>query len=167
MTKSTAKPAKKRTFTKRSRFLGWVIGCLVLLLLGFYLAYLFLPSLSVQIASTRAGIRATYPEYHPDGYGLKGPVTYKDNTVVVEFVASSGKTSFRIIQTKSSWDSTAVLENLVKEKVGNDYITTQERGLTIYVYSGNAAWVNGGILYTIEGNAPLSSEQIQRVAASL
>jgi hypothetical protein len=29
-----------------------------------------------------------------------------------------------------------------------------------------AAWVNGGTLYVVQGNAPLSSEQIQKIASS-
>lgn len=166
MAKPTVKFEKKPTFTKRTRFFSLVIGGIVLILLAIYLISLRLPSLSVQIAAKRAGINATYPEYHPDGYKLVEPISYKNNTVVIKFRANSGKTTFIITQTKSPWDSTAVRESLVKKKVGNDYITIQERGLTIYIYNSNAAWVNGGILYTIEGDAPLSSEQIRRIVVS-
>ena len=40
-------------------------------------------------------------------------------------------------------------------------------GLTIYSYGTHAAWVNAGILYTVDGNAELAPEQIQKIAASL
>jgi hypothetical protein len=60
-----------------------------------------------------------------------------------------------------------VLDNYVKEKAGDNYITYNERGLTIYTYNSNAAWVNNGVLYTIDGDAPLSSDQIRRIATSL
>ena len=125
-----------------------------------------MPSLSVRIASIQAGISATYPEYSPNGYSLNGPVQFSDNEVVINFRANTGNTKFVIKQSKSSWDSSAV-----KNKVSNDskgeFITTEEKGLTIYTYNGNASWVNGGILYAITGDAPLSGDQIRRIATSL
>ena len=65
------------------------------------------------------------------------------------------------------WDSSAVLENYVREKAGSDYTISTTGGLTIYSYNAGAAWVNGGILYTITGDAPLSADQIEHVATSL
>ena len=59
------------------------------------------------------------------------------------------------------------LENYVKEKSHDEYSTAQEKGLTIYNYGSNAAWVSGGILYTIDGDAPLSPDQIRKIATSV
>jgi hypothetical protein len=44
-----------------------------------------------------------------------------------------------------------------------------DKGKTIYLYNNgaNAAWVNGGVLYQITGNANLSSDQIVSIADSL
>ena len=62
----------------------------------------------------------------------------------------------------------AVLDNLVEKESAGKYQTTSEGGVTIYTYDDNkAAWTNGGILYTIDGNAPLNNEQIIRIAASM
>ena len=47
------------------------------------------------------------------------------------------------------------------------YATYNDAGLTIYTYGTDAAWVNGGVLYTVEGSANLSNEQIRRIATSL
>jgi len=126
-----------------------------------------MPSWSVHVAAGQAGIDATYPEYRPDGYSLDGPVTYNDGQVTIDFAANTGSSKFSLKQSKSSLDSSAVLDSIVHKKVGDKYITNQERGLTIYTYDGNATWVNAGILYSIDGNAPLSSEQIRRIATSL
>lgn len=134
-----------------------VIGCII---------YLNMPSISVRVASYQAGIGATFPKYHPDGYSLDGPVSYANDEVTINFRANTGTAKFTIKQTKSSWDSSAVKNKVNKDSKG-EFITTQERGLTIYTYNGNAAWVNGGILYTITGNAPLSGDQIRRIATSL
>jgi hypothetical protein len=133
------------------------------------LTYVNIPSLSVGFASAQAGIKATYPEYRPDGYKLHQPVTYKDGEVTLEFKSTTTDKGYTIVQTRSSWDSSAVLDNVVRKATGDNYITTQERGLTIYSYneSSNAVWVNGGILYTITSTAPLSGEQIRHIATSL
>lgn len=163
---AAAKP-KKSFFSRHKRIFSVTGTTVFIIALAAFLVYFTFPSLSVRVAATRAGVNATYPEYRPDGYKLAGPISYGNNQVTIKFAAKTGKTTFSIVQSKSAWDSTAVRDNLVKEKAGNDYITTQERGLTIYTYDGNATWVNGGILYTIEGDAPLSSEQLRQIAVSL
>lgn len=159
--KNTKRPARLRKFVS----IGSV--SLALLLLGGYFTYLNMPNLSVRVAAAQAGVDASYPEYRPDGYSLSGSVAYNQGWVSMKFASNSGPQNFTVKQSKSSWDSSAVLDNYVKEKAGDNYIPYNERGLTIYIYSSNAAWVNDGILYTIEGDAPLSSDQIRRIATSL
>jgi hypothetical protein len=158
---------KPAASARRPRHLSVATAALALLLLGGYLTYLNLPSLSVRVAAAQAGVNATYPNYHPDGYSLKGAVAYKEGQVSMEFAANAGPQNFTITQSKSSYDSAAVLDNYVKPKAGDQYTTYNERGLTIYTYNGNAAWVSGGILYTIDGSAPLSGDQIRHLATSL
>jgi hypothetical protein len=160
--------AKKKLFAKRhSKVISIISICVAAALVAAYITYLNMPALSVRVAAAQAGINATYPQYKPDGYGLDGPVTYTDGAVSIHFVANTGTSKFSITQSKSSWDSSAVLDNVVRKAVGDQYITNQERGLTIYTYNGNAAWVNAGILYIIQGDAPLSGDQIRHIATSL
>ena len=109
-----------------------------------------MPSLSVRVAAAQAGVNATYPEYRPDGYGMSGAVAYSEGQVSMKFASNGGSENFTINQSKSNWDSSAVLDNYVKQKAGDNYITYNERGLTVYTYGSNAAWVNNGVLYTIE-----------------
>jgi hypothetical protein len=167
-TPSVKAPREKRTFKP-----GWsrrstiVISVLAILVIGAYLTYVNIPSISVGFAASQAGIEATYPQYKPDGYRLSQPVTYSDGTVVLQFKSNSDESSYSVTQTRSSWDSSAVLTNVVKKAAGDNYITTQESGLTIFSYGDDATWVNGGILYTIASNAPLSGEQIRHIATSL
>lgn len=164
----TPKPAKvKRRQNKFSRRFIIITAIFVVLIAGATLTYLNIPSLSVGIAASQAGVEATYPEYKPDGYSLSQPVEYSDGEVVLTFRSNSSADEYTITQTRSSWDSSAVLDNVVRAAAGDNYVTTQERGLTIYTYDGNATWVNGGVLYVIESKAPLSGEQIRRIATSL
>lgn len=164
-TKKPVKPVKQSSRTRR--VVSVLSGSLALLLLGAYVTYLNMPSLSTRVAAAQAGINATYPGYQPSGYSLSGPVAYQEGTVSMKFAANAGPQSYTITQSRSDWDSSAVLENYVREKAGSDYTISTTGGLTIYSYNAGAAWVNGGILYTISGDAPLSADQIQHVATSL
>ncbi len=158
---------KRRLLKRHPRAISIVSASIALVVLGGYLTYLNMPSLSVRVAAAQAGINATYPNYRPDGYSLNGAVSYAQGKVTMRFASNSGPTGFTVNQTKSNWDSAAVLDNYVSPRSGASYVPYTERGLTIYTFGNNAAWVNGGILYTIEGDAPLSSEQIRRIATSL
>lgn len=160
-------PSKGRLLKRHPRALSIISASFAIVLLGGYLTYLNMPSLSVRVAAAQSGINASYPNYQPDGYSLNGLVGYSEGKVTMKFASNGGPSAFTINQAKSNWDSVAVLDNYVSPRAGASYIPYTERGLTIYTYGNNAAWVNGGILYTIEGNAPLSSEQIRRIATSL
>ncbi|MEO7904927.1 MAG: DUF4367 domain-containing protein [Candidatus Saccharimonadales bacterium] len=173
--KALATPAKKESkrrklakkTNKHSRVMSIASASLALLLLGGYFTYLNMPSLSVRVAAAQAGVDATYPAYRPDGYSVNGLVTYSEGAVSMKFAANGGPQSFTIDQTKKNWDSSAVLENYVKPKSGGNYIPYSEQGLTVYTFDNNAAWVNKGVLYTISGDAPLSSDQILHIASSM
>lgn len=160
-------PKKKKTLSKGLRR-GLIIGGLVLIAaLIVFAVWRLVPGISVSVAAAQAGIEATYPEYTPDGYTLSQPVTFSDGQVTLKFASNSNDNYYTIDQVRSSWDSSAVLDNVVTPEAGADYTTTRERGLTIYSYDSNAAWVNGGILYKIDSKAPLSGDQIRRIATSL
>lgn len=170
--KETKRQAAKREKMARKQRKGsraWSVASasLALLLLGGYFTYLNMPSLSVRVAAAQAGVSASYPGYKPDGYNINGFVTYSPGTVTMNFRANGSTQGYTIEQTKKNWDSTAALENYVKPKSGGSYIPHSAHGLTIYTFDGNAAWVNKGVLYTINGDAPLSSEQIRQIAASM
>ncbi len=157
--------AQHRRF-RQPRMATILMSSLALLLLAGYLTYINLPNISMRVAATRAGIAANYPNYNPDGYHFAGPITYQPGEVNISFKSNTNQRGFSIKQKSSSWDSQAVLDNYVSKQTGT-YLTYQERGLTIYSYGNHAAWVNGGLLYTIDGDAPLSSDQLLHIATSM
>ncbi|HEX6416651.1 MAG TPA: hypothetical protein VFZ62_03935 [Candidatus Saccharimonadales bacterium] len=165
--KNAHKEHKVKGGRKTSRILSIASASLALLLLGGYFTYLNMPNLSVRVAAAQAGIDASYPSYRPDGYSLNGPVAYDQGEVSMKFAANAGPQNFAITQTKTDWDSSALKENYVKTKWGENATQYTENGLTIYALDGDAAWVNNGILYTIDGDAPLSSSQIRGIATSM
>lgn len=149
------------------RALNIAAASLGLLLIAGYFTYVNMPNLSVRVAAAQAGIEASYPEYRPVGYSLNGPVAYQDGEVSMKFASNTGPVAFQLSQAKSGWDSAALLEKFVNPESNSKYATYNDGGLTIYTYGTNAAWVNGGILFTIEGDANLSNEQIRRIATSM
>ena len=159
------KPAKSNSLWRRLISVGST--AIAILLLGAYFTYINMPALSTRIAASQAGINASYPNYQPSGYSLNGPVAYQQGSVIMKFAANGSNENFTLAQTRSEWDSSAVLENYIKPKSRDKYTTTAANGLTIYSYGTHAAWVNAGILYTVDGNAELAPEQIQKIAASL
>ena len=159
------KPTKNFSFWRRLVSVGST--AIAVLLLGAYFTYINMPALSTRIAASQAGINASYPNYQPSGYSLNGPVAYQQGSVIMKFAANGSNENFTLAQTRSEWDSSAVLENYIKPKSRDKYTTTAANGLTIYSYGTHAAWVNAGILYTVDGNAELAPEQIQKIAASL
>lgn len=165
--KTHKRPMLKGRLLPKQRLVGALSAIVALVLFGAYLTYLNMPNLSVRVAAIQAGLDADYPNYRPDGYALSGPVMFSDGRVAMKFAANAGPHQFTITQSRSDWNNEAVLDNYVNPKAGTNYIPYSERGLVIYTYGNNAAWVNGGILYTVEGDAPLSSEQIRRIATSL
>lgn len=157
---------KRKLFAKLKPFVNVFSVGFVLIAIGVVIAYANLPSLSVRVAGTQAGINATYPGYKPDGYRFKGPASYGNNEVTLKFTSNSSDQYFTIKQTKSSWDSSAV-KDYAQEMFGDEFITIRQSGRTIYTQGGSATWVNAGILYTIDGEPSLSPNQIRRIAISL
>ena len=158
---------KKSLFTKQPRVASLVTASFAVMVLGGYLTYLNMPGLSVRVAAAQADVAASFPDYHPDGYRFNGPVAYAPGQVAIEFKANGGTTGYTVTEQKSTWDSQAVYDNIVAKAADDSYVTNSQQGLTIYTFKGDAAWVNKGILYTIHGEAPLSNEQLLRIAASL
>jgi hypothetical protein len=161
-----AKAKQVKQPRKQSRMLSLASASLALIMLAGYFTYLNMPNLSVRVAAAQAGFNATYPGYQPDGYRIK-KVAFAEGQVGIQYAANGGTQGFTVKQEKSGWDSSALLANYVEPTSKGGYIPHSEQGITVYVFDNNAAWVNDGIRYTIQGDAPLSSEQILDIATSM
>ena len=125
-----------------------------------------MPDISVRVAAMQTGIDATYPSYIPRDYSLSNIVS-EEGKLTMEFNGPE-ESVFTLTEEKSSWDSAALLNNFVKSEWGDNYVTTHEQGITIYINNSNATWVNGGILYkitTLKGS--LTKKQINSIVVSL
>lgn len=163
----TTHSKRRSLFARQPRVASLITASFAVMVLGGYLTYLSMPGLSVRVAAAQADVAATFPDYHPDGYRFTGPVAFAPGQVAINFEANGGTTGYTVTEQKSSWDSQAVYDNIVAQAGNSNYVTNSQQGLTIYTFDGDAAWVNKGILYTVSGDAPLSNEQLLRIASSL
>ncbi len=132
-----------------------------------YFVNLNMPDISLKVAAMQTGFDASYPGYVPRDYSLSG-ITSENNKITLSFKRQSPESSFSITEEKSAWDSSALLSNYVKNTYGDDYLVVKEQGLTIYISSGDAAWVNGGVFYLLKSDSDtLTKKQIKSIAVSL
>lgn len=159
------KPAKTRRF-KHQRLMSSLAGLTAVLLVVGFVAYLNKASVELQVASVRAGFQASLPNYAPTGYQRQAAQA-SDGKVAISFLSPNQKESFTLTQEASSWDSQTLFDSIVAQDNAT-YQTVQSHGRTIYIYGDDkAAWVDGGILYKVAGNAKLNSDQIISLATSM
>ena len=126
-----------------------------------------LPKLELHSASSKAGFALTLPAYLPSSYSLNGPVEASRGSATISFRSPSNQSPLKITQQVTTWDSSSLRDNAVAVK-SSDFTSVQGQGLTIYLWGKTqAAWVNHGIWYGIEGAGQLSREQILKIAYSL
>lgn len=175
ISKMSEEPVKKpvkmeREFKKKNKagrvFLALICsGATVAALVAF--VHFSIPDLSVRVAAIQTGIDATYPTFIPRNYSLSNVTSDKEGVIVMTFAGPDGA-SFTLSEEKSTWDSTALLNNYVKKNYPNDFTTLREQGITIYVRGEKASWVSGGLLYKIDATGKyLTKEQIRNIATSL
>ncbi len=133
----------------------------------FFFVQTNMPDITVRVAALQTGIDASYPSYIPRGYSLKTVTAEKDGSITMYFTGE-GDNAFTLTEEKSSWDSTSLLNNFVKSNYSSKYATLRERGVTVYVDSGKATWVNGGLLFKVTSKMRnLSKEQILNLVSSI
>lgn len=158
-------PKIKRGF-KHRRLMSSLAGLAAVIVIGGFVAYANKASVELQLASVRAGFQASLPNYVPDGYQRQSAKA-ADGKVAISFMSPGYNNNFTLTQESSSWDSQTLFDTVVAHN-NTTYQTVQSSGRTIYLYGGDkAAWVDGGILYKVDGNAKLNSDQIISLATSM
>ncbi len=132
-----------------------------------YFVNLNAPDISLKVAAMQTGIEASYPSYVPRDFNLSD-ITSENGKITLNFKNPSTGDAFSLIEEKSSWDSNTLLNNYVRTNFDKDFTTLREQGLTIYIGSKEASWVNGGIVYKLRIlSGSLTKKQIRSIAVSL
>ncbi|MBQ3348404.1 hypothetical protein IJG90_02715 [Candidatus Saccharibacteria bacterium] len=132
-----------------------------------YFVNLNSPNITLKVAAMQSGIDASYPSYIPRDFNLSD-ITSESGKITLNFRNASTGDNFKIIEERSSWDSSALLSNYVRPTYKQDYSEVAEQGLTLFISGSDAAWTNGGVVYKlIMGSGSLTKKQIKAIAVSL
>lgn len=135
-------------------------------IVGAYVMYLNIPTISIKVAENKSGVAISEPSYTPDGYRLSNSIEAETGKVAMSFEKSDDE-AYNVSQKVSDWDSKALLENKILKET-KEYSAYTDRGLTIYVYDGKATWVNQGKVYEIQlDGSNLDVEEMVRIAGSM
>lgn len=153
-------PLKKR-FAMASSFVA-----VVLIVGGTFISW-NMPTISLMIANKKAGFTALLPTFTPNGYRVVSPVGYTPGRIILSFKSNTNDMHYSIEQKPTGWTSD-ILRDQVASSNGSQYRTQYVNGLTVYFTNeNNATWVDRGILFTLQGESGLSSDQIASIAASM
>lgn len=163
-----ARPARSAVRRKGNvkRFALAFVCAVVCVIAVTYVVGTNIPDISVRVAAMQTGVEASYPSYIPRDYSLKG-ISSESGKITINFEGPE-HSSFTLTEEKSSWDSTTLLRNYVEPTWKDNYTSTHEQGITIYISGSNAAWVNGGVLYKINStSASLTNKQLRNIVTSM
>ena len=157
----------RKSFFARKKFISFSMVFAVAIFGVGYLTYINLPDIASRITAFQSGMAVETPAYIASGYSPKGLAYFDGKNVNFEY--KKGDSNYKIQQSQSGWDSSALLQNYVTKKWSEDYSTTYSNGLTIYSNRrGESVWVNNGKLYKVEASGnKISDEEIRKIAISL
>ena len=167
MSEAPAQPIKHRKSSAKRFVLAFTCAAACLAAIVWFVSN-NIPDVSVRVAAMQTGIEATYPSYVPMNYSLSDIIS-EDGKLTMIF-SGPDDARFTLVQEKSSWDSATLLRNYVEPTWGEEYVTTHEQGITIYIsnQTNDSTWVNGGIRYSITSEgARLTKKQTRNIVLSL
>ncbi len=142
-------------------------SALLIVVLAGFITYQNMSSISMHMASARAGINATLPGYKPAGFAFNKQYKTSPGQVVLSYHSNSDDRNFNITQKVSDWNSQTLLDNFVATTDQSYQRINQPNGKTVYIYGdSNATWVDGGIWYKVDGDSNLSTNQLLSLANS-
>ncbi len=152
--------------TKRHfRASSLITAAFAIMLIGGYLTYINMPSISVRVAAANAGIAGRSP-YTPDGYSIDGSVAYAPGSITINYKSNGDGKGYSVIEQKTDIATDETLSGMVKKNTSDYRKVTTDSG-DLYLYGNNALWFSGGIIYTLNGNETLSEHQITQIANSV
>lgn len=161
---SHEQPKTKAKRSTRQKFVGVSAGIAAFLVLSGFIAYTNMSNIEVKLASVRVGFSVELPNYAPTGYALTGGVQAKSSVATATY--RSGDSSYTLQQQTSDWDSQTLYDNVVAIS-SDQHEKLNTNGQTVYIYGHSAAWVNGGVLYSLKTDGNISNQEILSIASSI
>jgi hypothetical protein len=163
------KPLHKRVSSriKTNKLKSVSLSTLAVLLIGGFLAYQNLPSITLALANKDAGITAKIPKGVPSNFAISRKMDRSPGQVVMSFDSRVDDRSFTLTQVKA--DTTVEsLKDVIGRVSDNQFQTYEAGGITLFLSGdGRADWMDGGMRYNITGKTGFSPDQLAQIASSL
>jgi hypothetical protein len=145
--------------------LGATLGSV--LLVGGFLVYQNLSTITLAVASRQAGISARVPEGIPSNFRMERDIHQSPGQITVSFVSRTDDRAFALTQQKSQ-ETVKSLQEAVNASTKGQYQTYEANGITLFITGpGKADWIDGSMRYSLSGSSGLTSEQLASIASSL
>ena len=128
--------------------------------------YISLPTISVKLAASRAGINAKNP-YALSGYSLDNNITAQPGKVTISYKSASGNGGYSVTQESDKSTTDYALRLNVSRQNGGSYQEMDVNGKTVLLYGNKATWLAGDMRYTIDGSDLMDSNQLRSIVKSL
>lgn len=152
---------------KTNKLRSIATSSLAILLIGGFVVYQNLPSITLVLANRESGISAKIPEGVPSNFALSPNIINSPGQVVLSFDSRVDDRKFTLTQLKAE-TTTASLKESVAEVSNDQFQTYEAGGITLFLSdNGRADWVKGGMRYNITGDTGFSPDQLAVIASSL
>ncbi len=128
--------------------------------------YVSLPTISVKLAASRAGINAKNP-YALSGYSLDNNIAAQPGKVTISYKSASGNGGYSVTQESDKSTTDYALRLNVSRQNGGSYQEMDVNGKTVLLYGNKATWLAGDMRYTIDGSDLMDSNQLRSIVKSL
>ncbi len=128
--------------------------------------YISLPTISVKLAASRAGINAKNP-YALSGYSLDNNIAAQPGKVTISYKSASGNGGYSVTQESDRSTTDYALRLNVSRQNGGSYQEMDVNGKTVLLYGNKATWLAGDMRYTIDGSDMMDSNQLRSIVKSL
>ena len=128
--------------------------------------YISLPTISVKLAASRAGINAKNP-YALSGYSLDNNIAAQPGKVTISYKSTSGNGGYSVTQESDKSTTDYALRLNVSRQNGGSYQEMDVNGKTVLLYGNKATWLAGDMRYTIDGSDLMDSNQLRSIVKSL
>lgn len=128
--------------------------------------YISLPTISVKLAASRAGINAKSP-YALSGYSLDNNIAAQPGKVTISYKSASGNGGYSVTQESDRSTTDYALRLNVSRQNGGSYQEMDVNGKTVLLYGNKATWLAGDMRYTIDGSDMMDSNQLRSIVKSL
>lgn len=157
-------PRVSRKHSRGRRLLHASVAIVLVIALGGVLAWTQRAQIELQVASWQAGFEVRMPSFALTDY-KRSAISQEHGSVVMSY--QSGDSKYQITQQRSNWNSQTLLDQSVAGASTDKPQVIENKGRIIYIYGNSVSWVDGGVRYDINGNAPLTTKDIVSIIDSM